>query len=91
MASDDGDSGVRGGGLSNASEEACGTDDVEGGDTKEARGIEDTGLFEGGGDDGDGGVDGVGDDEDACGRGNAGNGGRQVTNDRGVGLRDGSE
>lgn len=51
-------------GLNETGKEASGTDDVEGGDTKDAAGVKDTSFFEGGGDNGDGGVDGVGDDED---------------------------
>lgn len=51
-------------GAGDLGDEGLGADDVEGGDTEEALGVEDTlGLKDLGGD-GDGGVDGVGDDED---------------------------
>jgi len=45
-------------------QEARGADDIESGDTEEALGVEFTGLFEDGSNNGDGGVDGVRDDKD---------------------------
>lgn len=65
VATDDGDGGLLGVlGAGDLGDKGLGADDVEGGDTEEALGVEDTlGLQDLGGD-GDGGVDGVGDDED---------------------------
>jgi len=62
-------------GVSPASDlgnEGLGTDDVEGGDTKETLGVEDALGLEDLGRDGDGRVDGVGDDENEGVRGNLG-------------------
>lgn len=50
--------------ASDALDEGLGTDDVEGGDTEELLGVEDAGLLEDLSGNGDGAVDGVGDDED---------------------------
>ena len=65
MSSDDGDNKVRRGDASGdfSGEGRC-SDDIEGGYTKEFFGIEDILGFEDFGDDGNGRVDGVRDDED---------------------------
>lgn len=86
MAADDGDLalvGVRAGDLA---EEASRTDDVEGRDTEDAAGVVDTGLLQGLGDDRDGGVNGVGDDEKVRVGGSTGNSGSKVADDARVGL-----
>ena len=64
MATDDGDFAFVGVNAGDFGEEAGGTDDVEGGDAEDAAGVVDAGFLEDLGDDGDGRVDGVGDDED---------------------------
>jgi hypothetical protein len=86
VAADDGDWGVRGFGGGDACEETGGPDDVEGSDTENAFGVVYASLFEGGGDDGDGGVDGVGDDQDTCVWCYAGDSGCEVADDGGIGL-----
>lgn len=86
MASNDGDVTFRGFGAGDGGEETGGTDDVEGSYTEEAGGVEYASFFEGGSDDGDGGVYGVGDYEDVrCWR-DTGDGGSEVTDYRGVCL-----
>ena len=87
VATDDGNDGLLGVRVRELAEEAGGTDDVEGGDTEEAAGVEDAGLLEGRGDDRDRRVDGVRDDEDVrfgCG---AGDSAGEVTDNGGVRLR----
>lgn len=65
MSTDDGDGQALGILLAgNASDKGLGTDDVKGGDTKQALGVEDALGLENLGGDGDSGVDGVGDHED---------------------------
>lgn len=86
VSADDGHGGVVRGGIGYTAEETRSADDVEGGDTEQVGGVEDTCFFEGGGDDGDGGVDGVGDDEDVGGGCYAGDGCREVADNRCVGL-----
>jgi len=67
VSTDDGDVQVRRVLLAgDLGDKGLGTDDIEGGDTKELLGIEDTGLLEDLGGDWDGGVDRVGDDQDVC-------------------------
>lgn len=51
MAANDGHGGLRGLRADDTSQEAGGTDDVEGGDTEKTGGVEDTSLLEGGGND----------------------------------------
>lgn len=70
----------------NASDETGGTDDIESGDTKDTSGVEDTLLLEGGGNDGNGGVYGVRDNENVGFRSDAGNSGGEVTDNGSVGL-----
>ena len=86
MAADDGDLAFVGVGAGDFGEEACGADDVEGGDAEDAAGVVDTSLLQDLGDDGDGGVDGVGDDEEVSLGGDTGNSSGKVANDGGVGL-----
>ena len=70
------------------SNEGLSTDDVEGSDTKELLGIEDTGVLEDFGSDGDGRVDGVGDDKNV-GLGTVlGDGNHEVSDDASVGLEE---
>jgi hypothetical protein len=67
-------------------EETRGTNDIEGGDAKETSGVKSTGFLEHGRDDGDGRIDGVGDDEDVglgCG---FGDGLGEVADDASIGL-----
>ena len=65
MATDDRDGELLGLSLaSDASDEGLGADDVEGGDAEQALGVEDVLGLEHLGGDGDGRVDGVGDDQD---------------------------
>lgn len=87
VATDDGDGSLRGLDSGDTGEEAGGTDDIEGGDAEEVAGLEDASLFESSGNDGDGGVDGVGDDEDVSIWRHAADGGGEVTNDGCVGLK----
>ncbi|KIJ24628.1 hypothetical protein M422DRAFT_39085, partial [Sphaerobolus stellatus SS14] len=58
VTANDGNGGLSGVGAHDAEEEAGRTDDVEGGDAEEARGVVRPGVFEGARNDGDGGVDG---------------------------------
>jgi len=60
VAANDGNRSLSGVGARDAGKEAGRTDDVEGRDTEEARGVVRAGFFKGARDDGDGGVDGVG-------------------------------
>jgi hypothetical protein len=65
VTTDDGDGGL--GGVLQTGEllgESLGTNDVKGGDTEQTLGVENTGVLEDLGGNGDGGVDGVGDDQD---------------------------
>jgi hypothetical protein len=67
VSTDDGN--VQLGGVLLASDlgnEGLGTDDIEGGDTEQLLGVEDTAGLENLGGNGNCGVDGVGDDEDEC-------------------------
>lgn len=88
VATDDGDVLVLGVGALDLADEARGTDDIEGGDTEEALGVVDTtGLVDLGAD-GDGRVDGVGDDEEVGLGGGLGAGLGEVTDDGGVGVEE---
>ena len=69
-------------------DEATCSDDVEGGDAEKSFGVVDTGGFEDLGAYGDGGVDGVGDDEDVCFGGGGGNGFGEVSYYGGVGVEE---
>ena len=91
MTADDGDTEFLGVDASDAGKEARGTDDVEGGDTEDAAGVVDTSFLEDLRDDGDGAVDGVGDDEDVGLGCDTADGGGEVTDDRGVGLKVGKK
>lgn len=88
VTTDNGDVLVGGVGTLELRDEAGSTDDVEGGDTKEALGVVDTAGLEDLGDDGDGGVDGVGDDEDVGLGGGLGGGLGEVADDGGVGVEE---
>ena len=87
MATDDGHASLRGADASDFTEETGSTDDIEGGDTEEVAGVENTSLLKGACDDGDGGVDRVGDDENVGVRGDPADSCGEVTDDGGVGLR----
>jgi hypothetical protein len=86
VATDDSHGSVIGRSTSHRSQEACSTDNVKGGDTEDVAGVEDTSLFEGAGNDGDSGVDGVGDDEDVSIWSNTSDGRSKVADNGGVGL-----
>ena len=86
VATDDSHNSVIGGSTSDAGQEACSTDNVKGSDTEDAAGVEDTSLFEGLGNDGDGRVDGVGDNKDVSIRSNTGDSRSKVADNGGVGL-----
>jgi hypothetical protein len=90
VATDDGDNGLLGVRVGDLAEEARGTDDVEGGDTKDAAGVEDTGLLKNLSDDGDRRVDGVGDNENMRFGRDAGYGASEVADDGGVRLWNGA-
>lgn len=86
VSTDDGDVDVLGVGVLDLAEESRGPDDVEGGDTEESLLVKDTGLLEHLGEDGDGRVDRVGNNQDV-GLGRVlGNGLGEVSDDRGVGV-----
>lgn len=85
VAADNGDGQLLGLGLAdNLGHKGLGTDNVERGDAKEALGVKDLLGLEDLGRDGDGGVDGVGDDEDEGLGGHLGNGLNQALDDAGV-------
>lgn len=86
VSSDNGDSSLVGGGTGNRGQETCGANDIEGGDTEHMAGVEDTGLLEGGSNDRDSRVDGVGDDKDVGVRRDASDSSSKVADNRGVGL-----
>lgn len=89
MATDDGD--LHGGGVLLAGEllgEGLGTDNVEGGHTEEALGVKDASGFEDLSGNGDGGVDGVGDDEDEGLGAELGDALDEVPDDAGVDLEE---
>jgi hypothetical protein len=89
VATDNGDGQLLGLGLAdNLGNKGLGTDNVEGGDTKEALGVEDLLGLEDLGGDGDGGVDGVGDDEDEGLGGNLGNDLDQALDDASVDVEE---
>ena len=77
---------VIGGSTSDRSQKASGTDNVQSGDTEDVAGVEDTSLFESLGNDGDGRVDRVGDDEDVSVWSNTGDSGSEVADNGSVGL-----
>jgi hypothetical protein len=86
VAADNGDLLVgRVGGL-DLGDEARSADDVEGGDTEQALGVVDTLGLEDLGNNGDGRVDRVGDDQDVGVRGSFGSSLGEVTDDRGIGV-----
>lgn len=85
VATDDGDGQLVGVALAgDLGNEGLGADDVEGSDTKEALGVEDALGLENLGRDGDGRVDGVGDDQDKGLRGDLGGDLDQALDDAGV-------
>lgn len=80
---------LRGGvGALELRDEARGTDNVKGGDTEHALGVVDTGSLEDLGGNGNGRVDGVGDDEDVCLGAVLSSSLGQVADDRGVGVEE---
>ncbi|KAI3480889.1 hypothetical protein L1887_56963 [Cichorium endivia] len=88
VATDDGDDGLGGLLARDAREEGGGTGDVEGGDAVELLRVVDAGLLEDLGDDGHGGVDGVGDDEEVGVGGDLGGLLGEVADDGGVGVEE---
>lgn len=86
VATNDGDVLVLGVGALDLGNESGGTDNVEGGDTEEGLGVVDTGSLVNLLDDGDGGVDGVGDDQELGLGGSLSGGLGEVADDRGVGV-----
>ena len=86
VSTDDGDALILGVGVFDLADEAGSTDNVEGGDTEEELGVVDASSLEDLLADGDGGVDGVGDDEELSLGGVLGNSLGQVANDGGVGV-----
>jgi hypothetical protein len=86
VTTDDGDVDVLGVGLLDLGQESGSSDNVEGGDTEESLLVKDTGLLEDLGEDGDGGVDRVGDDQDVGLGGVLGDGLGEGLDDRGVGV-----
>ena len=88
VTTDDGHRNILGVRTGNASKEALGTDDVEGGNTEDVGGVVNTSFLKDGGDNGDGGVDRVGDDEDVSLGGDAGDGSGEVADDGGVGVKE---
>ena len=91
MATDDGYRGIARVGIRNTCEETGSADDVESGNTKEAGWVKYASFLEGGGDDWDGGVDGIGDNEDVRCRCNPGYCRCEVANDGCISLGEKSE
>lgn len=89
VATDDGDNELLGVALaSDLGDEGLGTDNIEGGDAEEALGVEDTLGLEDLGGDGDGRVDGVGDNEDEGLGGDLGGNLDQTLDDTGVDVEE---
>ena len=89
VATNDGDGGLLGVlGAGDLGNEGLGADDVEGGDTEQALGVEDTLGLEDLGGDRDGGVDGVGDDEDEGLGGDIGDDLNEALDDTGVDVEE---
>ena len=86
VATNDGDNSLRRLGALDTSKETGGADNIKGGDTEETTRVENTGLLESGGDDGDGGVNRVGDDKDVGFGCDAANCGSEVADNGCVGL-----
>lgn len=86
VTADDSDVDVLRVGALDLSEESRGSDDIKRRDTEESLLVEDTGLLEDLGEDWDGGVDRVGDDEDVSLGRVLSNGLGEVSDDRGVGV-----
>lgn len=89
VTTDDGDGSL--GGIGQTGEllgEGLGTNDIQSGDTEEALGVEDTGGLEDLGGNGDGRVDGVGDDQDEGLGGELGDTLDQVTDNAGIDLEE---
>ena len=91
VTTDNGDDGVLRARAGDFGKETSGTDDIEGGDTENAAGVVDTSFLENLRDDGDGAVDGVGDDEDVGLGCDTADGGGEVTDDGGIGLKVGKK
>jgi len=86
VTTNDSDAGVLRRCTDGLGQEAPGAYDIESCDTEDAAGVKDTGLFEGGSNDGNGRVDGVRDDKNVGFWRDAGNGCSKVSDDGGVGL-----
>lgn len=88
VSTDNGDMGIGWRDVADPRKESSSSDDVEGGYAKYVSGVEDIRLFEGSGDDGDGGVDGVGNDEDIGFWGDFGDDFDQAFDDAGVDVEE---
>lgn len=88
VTSDDGDVGVLGLRSLDLGQKGGRPDNVEGGDTKQPLGVKDTLLLQDLGEDGDGRVDGVGDDQDTSVGGVLGGGLGEVTDNGSVGVEE---
>lgn len=86
VSTDNSDVDVLGVGVLDLGQESGSSDDIEGGDTEESLLVEDVSLLEDLGEDWDGGVDRVGDDQDVGLRGVFGDGLGEGLDDRGVGV-----
>ena len=91
VTTDNGDDGVLGARAGDFGKETSGTDNVEGGDTEDAAGVVDTSFLEDLRDDGDGAVDGVGDDEDVGLGSNAADCRSEIPDNGSIGLKARSE
>lgn len=86
VTTNDGDVDVLGVGILDLTKESGSSDNVEGGNTEETLLVEDTGLLEDLSEDGDGGVDRVGDDEDVSLGAVLSDSLGEISDDRGVGV-----
>jgi hypothetical protein len=86
VTTDDGDLDILGVGVLDLTQESRSSNNVEGGNSEQSLLVKDTSLLEDLGEDGDGGVDRVGDDQDVSLGCVLGNGLGKVSDDRGVGV-----
>jgi hypothetical protein len=87
VATDHGYWGILRVGIRNTGEETGGADDIKSGDTEQVGWVKYASFFEGGSDDWNGGVDGIGDNEDVRGRCNSGYCRCEVANDGSISLK----
>lgn len=88
VTTNDGDILVLGVGVLKLADESAGANDIEGGNTEETPGVVDTTGLENLGADGDGGVDGVGDDEEVGFRARLGGGLGKIADNGSVGVEE---